>query len=639
MSVGRFALSAGAATLVSRVTGMARQIIVAAVFGAGVESDAFMVASRVPNVFRDLFAEGSMASAFIPNFAKTAEDEGLASAWALANALLGFLLIALGVVTATTIVFADAWVFAFAAGFRDTPGKAELAATLVQVMAPFLACVSLASLFGGMLNVRGSFFLPAVVPAIGNLAVIVGCLLPASAHAALGLDPLMTVTVATVLGGAAMFLAQYPALRRHGFRFRPTLRRHPALGRLVRFLGPALIGIGTIQVGIVVDQQLASGFSDGATSWLEYSFRLVQLPMNLFAGSVAVASLAVLSTEVARGHHERARATLADAVGLTVFLTAPTMVAMLGWAEPITRLFYERNAFDAAATAGTSWMLQCYALGTLAFCVHRVVVPSFYAFGDPWSPMVLSIGTILLKIPVALWWTSEGMFGVGGIPLAHAAVATAEVLAMAFLLGRRAGGYGAPFWKDLAKITVASLVMAAAGIGVRQALPGGLLLDLASLAVGGVVYFVVAGLLGLRQVREVVARLPLPGRGPRGLPPHIDEGTRAALSVVASGPSGAPVQDGDAWIIPIPSGTARLTAEDGVLVVVVTPHHDPSRSASIVGPPAALFAVLDTTRRPPPLYAVVLESGGTTYTLRAKGAAVVAAEAPGPRLVVPPSPV
>ena len=160
---------------------------------------------------------------------------------------------------------------------------------------------------------------------------------------------------------------------------------------------------------------------------------------------------------------------------MTVFLTAPTMVALLGWAEPITRLFYERNALDAAATAGTSWMLQCYALGTLAFCVHRVVVPSFYAFGDAWTPMLLSIGTILLKIQVALWWTSDGMFGVGGIPLAHAAVASAEVLAMGFLLGRRAGGYGRPFWWDMGRIWLASLVMGAIGLGVRHALPPGAL--------------------------------------------------------------------------------------------------------------------------------------------------------------------
>ncbi|MBT3219390.1 MAG: murein biosynthesis integral membrane protein MurJ, partial [Proteobacteria bacterium] len=188
----RHALAAGAASGLTRLSGLIREVVFAAFFGAGVETDAFVAAQRVPNLFRDLFAEGSMSNAFVPNFAKTAEKDGIEAAWALANALLGLTLLVLGVLLMMMIIFAKAWVFIVAAGFYSVPAKVELTANLVRILAPFLAAVSMASVFGGMLNVRGKFFLPMVAPAAFNVAIILGCLLAGPIETITTLSPIYT---------------------------------------------------------------------------------------------------------------------------------------------------------------------------------------------------------------------------------------------------------------------------------------------------------------------------------------------------------------------------------------------------------------------------------------------------------------
>lgn len=629
MSVTRHALAAGAATLITRVSGLFRQVIFAGVFGATAETDAFLVAQRVPNLFRDLFAEGSMSNAFVPNFSKTAEEDGITAAWALANALIGLVLLAIGIVTVLMVVFAEWFVLLFASGFAEVEGKVELTMDLVRIIAPFLGCVSLASIFGGMLNVRGRFFLPALAPALANVGVIVGCLMPERWEALTGLTPITTVSLGYTIGGAGMFILLFPSLRRMGFHFRPTLRWHPAMGRLLRFLGPALIGVATIQLGVIIDFQLGSSFGDGPVSYLEYAFRIVQLPMNLFAGAIAVAGLAALSALVVQGKAEEARKTLAQSMSLTSYLVAPSAVAMFVFATPIVQLFYERGEFSAHDTAQTAMVLRCYAYGAFAFCIHRVVVPSFYAFGDAWTPMLLSIGTLVLKIPVAIWWTREWMFGFSGIPLAHAAVASAEVLAMFLLLRRRAGGYGRQFWADNGIIVVASLGMGAAGMALLP-LFDGLLWSVAVMGIVGSGYLLVTYAIRLGPARDVLGKVLR--RGPKGLPPHIDPDTRAALrAAVGTGLLSWEITDGEARI-ETTGGALVARSREGVLEV---------RLDGATGPPTPedpleLTVILDTSRRPPPMWGLVLRCGEQTIALKARGDSVVAEEATGPALPVPP---
>jgi putative peptidoglycan lipid II flippase len=625
-ALGRHALAAGLASMLTRLSGLFREVVFAAAFGAGMQTDAYLAAFRVPNLFRDLFAEGSMANAFVPNFARTAEEDGEASAWALANALLGATLAVIGVLTLVMIVFARTWVYAVAAGFDDVPGKVELTATLVRVVAPFLACVSLASIFGGMLNVRGRFFVPAIAPAALNFGVIAGCLIPADVQAQIGLDPIVTVAATSTLGGAVGFLIQMPALRREGFRFRPTLRGHPGLRRLLAFLGPALIGIATIQVGVLIDVQLAAGFGDGPVTWLGYAFRLVQLPMTLFAGAIAVAGLALLSSQVARGEREAARKTLVDAISLTSFLAVPSTVALVFFARPLVAMFFERGAFTPDDTTATALLLQCYAGGTFAFCVYRVVVPSFYAWGDAWTPMLLSIGTLAAKVPLALWWTRPEWFGVQGIPLSHAALLSCEVVILGAALVRHTGGYGWGFWWDQARMGMAGLGMAGVAIGLLPRVDGtwgamGVLFGSAA------VYVALASALGLPQPRQILGRV----RAPRGLPPHIEVETNAALQAHLGATVSSIVASTDGVVVQTDRGALRLHAHDGSLVA----RHEPGSRAPISPTaPLRLIGVLNTTVRPPALHGLFLESGRERWAFRVERGRLVAGEPIGPRVPV-----
>ncbi|MBT3223878.1 MAG: oligosaccharide flippase family protein, partial [Proteobacteria bacterium] len=299
---------------------------------------------------------------------------------------------------------------------------------------------------------------------------------------------------------------QMPTLRREGYRFRPHLRGHPALRRLLVFLGPALIGLATIQVGIVVDLQLAAAFGDGPASWLNYAFRIVQLPMSLFAGAVGVAGLALLSIQVAKKDFDQARSTQSEALSLTSFFVLPSAVGLAVFAWPLVSLLYERGAFTSTDTASTALFLQVYSLGIFAFCLHRVIVPAFYAWHDPWTPMVLSILTVVLKVPLALWLTTATWLGVLGIPLAHVMVVVVEVALMFTLLTRRSGGWSPGFGLAILKMGLAAVIMGEVGWLVFDDWSP-FLTTFVAIPVCGLFYLALTHLIGLPYGAKVWARL------------------------------------------------------------------------------------------------------------------------------------
>ncbi|MBN2801280.1 MAG: murein biosynthesis integral membrane protein MurJ [Deltaproteobacteria bacterium] len=615
--LSRQSAAGAAAQLLTRVSGLLREVVFAAVFGAGADADAYLAALRVPNLLRDLFAEGSLSSAFVPHFAKALQEEGRASAWALSNALLGVLLLALGALAALLLLAPAPWVWLVAAGF--SPEKAALTARLIQGLAPLLAGISLASVLGGMLHVQGRFFLPALAPAAFNAAVIGGCLVPAAWATRWGLQPLVLVAAAASIGGLLQAAVQLPALYKLGFRLRPSLRGHPLLRPLLGFMGPAILGVGTVQAGVLIDLQIASTLGDGPVSWLGYAFRLVQLPMTVFAGSIAVVSLARLSALLADGAEREARDTLGSALSLTTFLVLPGALALGLFAEPLVALFYQRGAFSAQDTAITAQLLRAYSLGAVAFALHRVAAPSFYAWRDPWTPMLLSLGTVAAKIPLSL--TLAHALGVTGLPLAHAAVASAEGIALLALLGRRAGGWADGVWRDLAKITVAATLTGVLGWALIP-LTGASLLLLPPL---GVAYLSLAALLGLPQVRQL-ARLLRPG----GLPPHLHRATVEALTRHAGAPATEPTLSGGVLTIHTGAGRLTVTAVDGAL------RASHSYSPPLSGPPLGLTVVLDLSQRPPPLHGLELRVGDRTVAVTAAGDAISLQRPSGPRLPVLP---
>ena len=269
--------------MTSRLLGVVREQVLAALFGAGDAMDAYNVAYRIPNLVRDLFAEGAMSSAFVPTFTRHLTAAGKASAWRLGNHVINALI---------SIVFAEPLVQLFAGAYRSVPGKLELTVFLTRLMLPFLTFVALAAALMGMLNSLHRFFVPALSPAMYNVATIACALLLVPLMPLVGMPPIAAIAIGTLLGGLAQIALQWPVLRREGFRYRPMLAWHDeSLRRVLVLMGPGTIGLAATQVNVFVNTVLATGEGTGAVSWLNYAFRLMYLPIGLFGVSIATATL------------------------------------------------------------------------------------------------------------------------------------------------------------------------------------------------------------------------------------------------------------------------------------------------------------------------------------------------------------
>ncbi len=420
-SLARSATLVSSMVGVSRVMGLVREQVFAALLGAGPYSDAFRIAFRIPNLVRDLFAEGALSAALVPTYAATVEKEGLPAAHRLASRLFTLLAVGLGLLVVLGWFFADAIVALIAPGFADVPGKAELATRLTRVMLPFLPMVSFAAVAMGMLNARGRFGLPAFAPAMFNVvSVAMGLALWLAGFE--GESVAFGWAIGTLLGGAAQFLVQWPALRAEGFRLRPEWSpADPGVRRIGALMAPATVGLAAVQVNVFVSSNFASEIP-GAVSWLEYAFRLLYLPLGIFGVAIATVAASGLSRQVAQGDHEAAARTLRQGLRFALFLTLPATVGLMVLREPIVRLIYERGRFAAEDTRQVAAALLVYALGLCALTAVKVVAPAFYAAGEPRVPLAASLAAIATNLVV--------MFAAWG-QLGHLAVA----------LGMSAGGF------------------------------------------------------------------------------------------------------------------------------------------------------------------------------------------------------
>jgi len=311
---------------------------------------------------------------------------------------------------------------------------------------------------------------------------------------------------------------QYPLLRQAGFRFRPVLRRHPAMGRVLKFVGAALVGIVVVQFNLLVETQIASTMGDGPVTYLMMGFRLVQLPMSVVAGSIAVASLAALSLSVARSEMDETRTILSRAIEMTDLLVFPSAMGLYLLADPLVALCFERGAFTAVDTAATAGVLRMYAVAVFGICAYRVLLPAFFALGDPYVPMKLSLFVMAMKVPVALLFVHTVGMGLNGLPLSHAVTVTFEVALMVWILHRRLGGWADGFWSQHLRMLVATAIMGGFVWAVRGVVPSmntwGVVLVCAA---GAGVYGIAAILLGIRgmdALQEKVRRKLKRHRGP-----------------------------------------------------------------------------------------------------------------------------
>lgn len=427
------------AVMLSRVLGLARELIFASLFGAGRGMDAFLTAFRAPNLLRDLFAEGALSTAFVTVFSQKIATEGEGSAWKLASKMATLTTIFMSLLTLLGVIFAAPLIGVLAPGFPAE--KAALTIQLTRIMFPFILLVSLAALVMGMLNAVNRFTAPALASSffnIGSIAggVVFGWLIDPS----FGEKSLIGLSLGTLLGGLLQLSVQFPDLIKAGFRLVLDFRwNDPGVRSVLILMVPAVIAASAVQINVMVNSIFASYLGDGPVSWLSYAFRLMQLPLGVFGVALATVTLPVVSRASALGDMGRFRTTLAKAMRLAVFLTLPSAVGLVVLAQPIIALIYQRGKFHDTDSLHTAEALQYYAIGLVGYSCIKVLSPAFYAIDRKWTPMTvsfLSIGTNLL-----LNWLFIFRLGMGhcGLALSTAIAATLNFSLLYFFMTRVSG--------------------------------------------------------------------------------------------------------------------------------------------------------------------------------------------------------
>ena len=470
----RLARSAGLisiATLTSRILGVARETVLAYYFGASasMQMDAYNVAFRIPNLLRDLFAEGAMTAAFVPAFTRTLTGRGREHAWRLGNLVINALVVITGVLVVAGIVFAEPITRLIAAPeFASVPGKLELTTTLSRVMLPFLTTVAVAVAMMGMLNSLNRFFIPSVSPAMFNVATILCAVVLVPVMPRLGFAPIMAIAFGTLLGGLGQMAIQWPALRREGFRYQPVLDfRDPELRRILRMMLPGTLGVAAVNINVLVNTYLATGEQQGAVSWLGYAFRLMYLPIGLFGVSIATAALPDVSRHAATGDVASIRRTVSSALRMMLMLNVPAMVGLIALADPIAALLYQRGQFTAADTHATAAALMFYAPGLVGYSVVKIASPTFYSLGDSRTPAIISVSSVAANLALNL--ALVRVLGFRGLALGTALAALFNAGALLWLLRARTGGLdGRRLAVALAKIAAASAVMGVVAIAASR---------------------------------------------------------------------------------------------------------------------------------------------------------------------------
>jgi putative peptidoglycan lipid II flippase len=424
----------GLAVMCSRVLGLARELIFAALFGGGRALDAFTVAFRIPNLLRDLFAEGALSTAFVTTFSKTIARGGDEAAWRLANKVATMTALVLGALCVLGMVFSDSLVGLLAPGFDHD--KAALTAHLTRIMFPFILLVSIAALVMGMLNAKNVFGVPAMASSFFNIGSIIGGLaLGYWIDPHFGLRALIGLAFATVIGGALQLAVQLPSLARLGYRFRPDLRwRDAGVKAVLLLMGPSVIAASTTQFNVLINSIFASGLEDGAIFWLAAAFRLMQLPLGIFGVALGTVTLPLLSRLVVAGRMDAFRSELARAMRWAMLLTLPATAGLMMLAEPIISVVYQHGKFTAYEAAQAAGALRFYAIGLAGYAALKVLVNAFYALDRRKTPMLVSFLAVGLNILLNWIFTVRLGWGHRGLAFSTGCIATFNFLLLYLLM-------------------------------------------------------------------------------------------------------------------------------------------------------------------------------------------------------------
>ena len=546
MNLGRAFVTVSGLTAVSRVLGFLRDILFAAVLGTSTGADAFLVAFKLPNFFRRLFAEGAFNAAFVPMFAGMLEAEGRDRARRLASEILAVLLLVLAVATALFEI-AMPWVMlALAPGFADEPGKFALAVDLTRITFPYLMLISLVALFGGMLNSDGRFAAYAAAPILLNVCLVAAA---SGAYFFEDIEAGRALAWGVAAGGVVQLLLVVAALRRAGLLphvVRPRLTAD--VRRMLRRFGPAALGAGAVQVNLLIDLWVASFLPTGAISYLYYADRINQLPLGVVGIAVGTALLPLLSRQIEAKNEAGANESQSRAVELTMALCLPAAAALVAIAEPVVAALFERGAFTASDTAASAAALAAFATGLPAYVLIKVFAPGFFARGDTRTPLMVALAGVFSNVAImlALIWS------MGHVGIALATVGSAWINCGLLYLALRRRAWFRPderLKRRLVRIVPATvtmtLVLLLAIRSVPESAGGGALPGLAiAIALGLAAYVLCGRALGAfywADVGAMTRREPPGGEAPpeRGGRRRADgaEGGRSHAG------SGAPAQD------------------------------------------------------------------------------------------------
>ena len=421
MSLFKAASIISVLTLASRVTGLLREFLIAAAFGASAMTDAFNVAFRIPNLFRRLFAEGAFSQAFVPALAHAKETEGEEATKRLIDSVATILAWALLLTCVLGVVGAPILVYALASGFGKDPHAFDVAVTLTRFMFPYIGFMSLVALAAGILNTWKRFAVPAATPVLLNICMILAAWLLAPWLARRGIEPILAMAVGVMAGGVLQLAVQVPALRRLGVFPRIGLGfarvreawNDPGMRGVLRTMAPALLGVGVAQISLLINTQIASWLPAGSVSWLSYADRLMEFPTAMLGVALGVVLMPQLASARASNDDERYSGMLDWGLRLVVLLSLPSAVALLVFSQPLVATLFHYGAFRDTDVTQVSVALAGYGVGLLGLVAIKVLAPGFYASRDMKTPVriaiVVLVLTQLMNIALVPWLKHAGL--------------------------------------------------------------------------------------------------------------------------------------------------------------------------------------------------------------------------------------
>jgi putative peptidoglycan lipid II flippase len=463
VKVAKAAGIVGTATLASRIMGYIRDMVMSWAFGTGLAADAFYVAYRIPNLLRELLAEGSMSAAFIPVFTETLTKESRGSAHHLANVVFARLLVILVVLSGLGIIFAPYVVNVVAWGwaYKAEHDKYILGVLLTRTMFPYLLFIGLAALAMGMLNSLRQFLTPALSPVMLNIMVISAVLI--STH--FMSEPILGVAVGVVLGGICQFLIQVPALQRQGMMIRPQFKpTHPGVRKIGMLAVPVFVSSSVSQINNFIGTIFASFLATGSITYLFYGMRFIHFPLGIFGVAIATAVLPTMSEQAARRETMEFRETLSLGLRLVFFIMFPAMAGLIMLRVPIVRLLLEHGRFDRLSTQGVAEAMLFYAMGLWAFAGVRLVSQAFYALQDTKTPVKIAVIALLTNILLSAIFITWTKLEHGGLALANSLAAALNIGLLTVQLRKKIGRMdGQRILRSLLKIIPASVAMGVIG--------------------------------------------------------------------------------------------------------------------------------------------------------------------------------